>query len=261
MCRCCREVQAPRAMQCSKTSLQQAPAAPPHAGTLALRACNQHPASPSMTTQFSWCVALLQGRARPTLAQLYNWRYRQLGNLPNVETGAVGLPCIIFSFSIRQLPPPVTPCLRQRLLLLLLLLLCANCCIRCVALEGRVVAMLKPDPPDCAHCQWDAAGAPSIRFHCSAGLPATLYPRRPPQYSGRRCRGPQHSESRTLTPAACSPAGLHPRQPGLRVRLPVHRCAGRPRRPRRVGAGALLLPELGGGGVPGVPVPVHAVRV
>ena len=44
-----------------------------------------------MTTQLSWCVALLQGRARPTLAQLYNWRYRQLGNLPNVETGAVGL--------------------------------------------------------------------------------------------------------------------------------------------------------------------------
>ncbi len=28
----------------------------------------------------------VQGRARPTLAQLYNWRYRELGNLPNVMT-------------------------------------------------------------------------------------------------------------------------------------------------------------------------------
>jgi len=27
-----------------------------------------------------------QGRARPTLAELYNWRYRELGNLPNVMT-------------------------------------------------------------------------------------------------------------------------------------------------------------------------------
>ena len=27
-----------------------------------------------------------QGRARPSLAELYNWRYRQLGNLPNVLT-------------------------------------------------------------------------------------------------------------------------------------------------------------------------------
>lgn len=27
-----------------------------------------------------------QGRARPSLAQLYNWRYRNLGDLPNVRT-------------------------------------------------------------------------------------------------------------------------------------------------------------------------------
>jgi hypothetical protein len=27
---------------------------------------------------------LVQGRARPTLAQLYNWRYKELGDLPNV---------------------------------------------------------------------------------------------------------------------------------------------------------------------------------
>ena len=27
-----------------------------------------------------------QGRARPSLAELYNWRYRHLGNLPNVLT-------------------------------------------------------------------------------------------------------------------------------------------------------------------------------
>lgn len=32
---------------------------------------------------------LLQGRARPSLAQLYNWRYRQLGNLPNVLSDPV----------------------------------------------------------------------------------------------------------------------------------------------------------------------------
>ena len=35
----------------------------------------------------------VQGRARPSLAQLYNWRYRELGNLPNVRTLPVrGLP-------------------------------------------------------------------------------------------------------------------------------------------------------------------------
>ena len=28
----------------------------------------------------------LQGRARPSIAELYSWRYRDLGNLPNVET-------------------------------------------------------------------------------------------------------------------------------------------------------------------------------
>ena len=30
--------------------------------------------------------AATQGRARPTLAKLYNWRYRSLGDLPNVST-------------------------------------------------------------------------------------------------------------------------------------------------------------------------------
>jgi intron-binding protein aquarius len=29
-----------------------------------------------------------QGRARPSIAALYSWRYRALGNLPNVVTGA-----------------------------------------------------------------------------------------------------------------------------------------------------------------------------
>ncbi|KAI9700821.1 MAG: hypothetical protein M1836_002190 [Candelina mexicana] len=29
-----------------------------------------------------------QGRARPSIAQLYKWRYKELGNLPNVEQGA-----------------------------------------------------------------------------------------------------------------------------------------------------------------------------
>lgn len=29
----------------------------------------------------------VQGRARPSLAQLYNWRYKDLGDLPNVLTG------------------------------------------------------------------------------------------------------------------------------------------------------------------------------
>ncbi len=28
----------------------------------------------------------LQGRARPSLAKLYNWRYEDLGNLPYVKT-------------------------------------------------------------------------------------------------------------------------------------------------------------------------------
>lgn len=28
---------------------------------------------------------LQQGRARPSLAQLYNWRYEELGDLPNVR--------------------------------------------------------------------------------------------------------------------------------------------------------------------------------
>ena len=27
----------------------------------------------------------VQGRARPSLAQLYNWRYKELGDLPNVR--------------------------------------------------------------------------------------------------------------------------------------------------------------------------------
>ena len=31
-------------------------------------------------------TALLQGRARPSLAKLYNWRYRQLGDLPAVAS-------------------------------------------------------------------------------------------------------------------------------------------------------------------------------
>jgi intron-binding protein aquarius len=26
----------------------------------------------------------MQGRARPSIAELYNWRYKKLGNLPNV---------------------------------------------------------------------------------------------------------------------------------------------------------------------------------
>ena len=30
----------------------------------------------------------MQGRARPSLAALYNWRYEGLGNLPNVLAGA-----------------------------------------------------------------------------------------------------------------------------------------------------------------------------
>ncbi len=34
-----------------------------------------------------------QGRARPTLAALYNWRYRQLGDLPNVVTDPVRAAC------------------------------------------------------------------------------------------------------------------------------------------------------------------------
>lgn len=32
-----------------------------------------------------------QGRARPSLAKLYNWRYHQLGDLPNVTEGAAFL--------------------------------------------------------------------------------------------------------------------------------------------------------------------------
>ena len=28
----------------------------------------------------------LQGRARPTIANLYNWRYKELGDLPKVKT-------------------------------------------------------------------------------------------------------------------------------------------------------------------------------
>ncbi len=28
----------------------------------------------------------MQGRARPSLAKLYNWRYKELGDLPNVMT-------------------------------------------------------------------------------------------------------------------------------------------------------------------------------
>lgn len=30
-----------------------------------------------------------QGRARPSIARLYNWRYRNLGNLPNVCEEAI----------------------------------------------------------------------------------------------------------------------------------------------------------------------------
>ena len=30
-------------------------------------------------------MRFVQGRARPSLAQLYNWRYKELGDLPNVR--------------------------------------------------------------------------------------------------------------------------------------------------------------------------------
>ena len=32
------------------------------------------------------CLFIFKGRARPSLAQLYNWRYKELGDLPNVRT-------------------------------------------------------------------------------------------------------------------------------------------------------------------------------
>ena len=31
-------------------------------------------------------INFVQGRARPSLAQLYNWRYKELGDLPNVTS-------------------------------------------------------------------------------------------------------------------------------------------------------------------------------
>lgn len=34
----------------------------------------------------SCCLLILQGRARPSLATLYNWRYDDLGDLPYVKT-------------------------------------------------------------------------------------------------------------------------------------------------------------------------------
>ena len=48
-----------------------------------------------------------QGRARPTLAKLYNWRYRSLGDLPNVFTvPAFGLanPGFALDFQLIDVP-------------------------------------------------------------------------------------------------------------------------------------------------------------
>jgi len=40
----------------------------------------------SGTDNLTCCSLILQGRARPSLATLYNWRYDDLGDLPYVKT-------------------------------------------------------------------------------------------------------------------------------------------------------------------------------
>ena len=55
--------------------------------------------------QLHWCH--VQGRARPGLAQLYRWRYKGLGDLPNVLTSPEYLsanPGFAFDFQFIDVP-------------------------------------------------------------------------------------------------------------------------------------------------------------
>ncbi len=45
------------------------------------------PLTPLVEGYGGFNVRPMQGRARPSLAKLYNWRYKDLGDLPNVLTG------------------------------------------------------------------------------------------------------------------------------------------------------------------------------
>jgi len=49
------------------------------------RGTRRYVSSPTPSGDSGTDLTDFQGRARPTLAQLYNWRYKELGDLPNVR--------------------------------------------------------------------------------------------------------------------------------------------------------------------------------